>query len=199
MLQLIDASARHPQGLILCPTRELCLQITGDLQAFSRFLGNVNVVAVYGGANIVTQIKELKRGAQIIVVTPGRMLDIINRRATDLSDIRYLVLDEADEMLNMGFQEYINSILSNTPASKRTWLFSATMPNEVKRISRNYMTDPAEITVGGKNTGNVNIEHEYYVVKARDKYAALKRIVDYHPEIFAIIFTRTKQIGRAQV
>lgn len=192
MLQLIDPAKRVPQGLVLCPTRELCLQITGDLKAFSKFLGEVNVVAVYGGANISTQIRELKRGAQIIVATPGRMLDIINRGVADLSNIRYLVLDEADEMLNMGFQEDINSILSNTPDTKNTWLFSATMPNEVKRISRNYMNNPVEITVGSKNTGNVNIEHEYYVVKARDKYAALKRIVDYNPEIFAIIFTRTK-------
>lgn len=192
MLQLIEPGRRIPQGLVLCPTRELCLQITGDLKSFSKFLGDVSVVAVYGGANISTQIRDLKRGAQIIVATPGRMLDIINRGATDLSNIRYLVLDEADEMLNMGFQEDINSILSNTPGSKNTWLFSATMPNEVKRISRNYMNNPVEITVGNKNAGNINIEHEYYVVKARDKYAALKRIVDYNPEIFAIIFTRTK-------
>lgn len=192
MLQLIQADASYPQGLILCPTRELCLQITNDLKSLSKYLGKVNVVAVYGGANISTQIHELKRGAQVIVATPGRMLDIINRGATNLSGIRYLVLDEADEMLNMGFQEDINSILSNTPESKNTWLFSATMPNEVKRISRNYMNEPVEITVGSKNTGNENIEHEYYIVKARDKYAALKRIVDYHPEIFAIIFTRTR-------
>lgn len=192
MLQLIQAHESYPQGLILCPTRELCLQITNDLKTLSKFLGAVNVVAVYGGANISTQIYELKRGAQIIVATPGRMLDIINRGATDLSGIRYLVLDEADEMLNMGFQEDINSILSNTPETKNTWLFSATMPNEVRRISRNYMSDPVEITVGSKNTGNENIEHEYYIVRAREKYAALKRIVDYHPEIFAIIFTRTR-------
>ncbi|QEC53973.1 ATP-dependent RNA helicase DeaD [Anseongella ginsenosidimutans] len=192
MLQLIDPAERFPQGLVLCPTRELCLQITGDLKAFSQFLGEVNIVAVYGGANISNQIRDLRRGAQIIVATPGRMLDIINRGATNLSNIRYLVLDEADEMLNMGFQEDINSILSNTPDTKNTWLFSATMPNEVKRISRSYMDDPVEITVGSKNTGNVNIEHEYYVVRAREKYAALKRIVDYNPEIFAIIFTRTK-------
>lgn len=192
MLQLIDPENRTPQGLILCPTRELCLQITRDMQAYSKYAGQIGITAVYGGANISSQIRELKRGSHIIVATPGRILDLIGRRAADLSDIRYVVLDEADEMLNMGFQEDINDILSNTPESKKTWLFSATMPDEVRRISRNYMHDPVEITVGIKNIGNVNIEHEYYMVRARDKYAALKRIIDYNPEIFAIIFTRTK-------
>ncbi|ATL48160.1 ATP-dependent RNA helicase [Chitinophaga caeni] len=192
LLQQIDMKVTKPQGLILCPTRELCLQIANDLKNFSKFVGDVNIVAVYGGANIGMQLRELKRGGQIVVATPGRLLDIIDRGAINFENVRYVVLDEADEMLNMGFQEDINSILSNTPDNKTTWLFSATMPAEVRRISKNYMTDPFELTVGTKNSGNANIEHEYYVVRPRDKYAALKRIVDFNPEIFGIIFTRTK-------
>lgn len=192
LLQQIDMKVTKPQGLILCPTRELCLQIANDLKNFSKFVGDVNIVAVYGGANIGMQLRELKRGGQIVVATPGRLLDIIDRGAINFENVRYVVLDEADEMLNMGFQEDINSILSNTPDTKTTWLFSATMPAEVRRISKNYMTDPFELTVGTKNSGNANIEHEYYVVRPRDKYAALKRIVDFNPEIFGIIFTRTK-------
>ncbi|RAJ05338.1 ATP-dependent RNA helicase DeaD [Chitinophaga skermanii] len=192
LLQQIDIKNNKPQGLILCPTRELCLQIANDLKNFSKFLGDVNIVAVYGGANIGMQLRELKRGAQIVVATPGRLLDIIDRGAVNFDNVRYAVLDEADEMLNMGFQEDINSILSNTPEGKTTWLFSATMPQEVRRIAKNYMEDPFELTVGTKNSGNANIEHEYYVVRPRDKYAALKRIVDFNPEIFGIIFTRTK-------
>lgn len=192
LLQQLDIKNRKPQGLILCPTRELCLQIASDLGNFSKYLGDVSVVAVYGGASIVQQLRELKRGAHIVVATPGRLLDIIERGAINFESVRYAVLDEADEMLNMGFQEDINSILSNTPDSKTTWLFSATMPQEVRRIAQNYMSDPFELTVGNKNSGNANIEHEYYVVRPREKYAALKRIVDYNPEIFGIVFTRTK-------
>jgi ATP-dependent RNA helicase DeaD len=192
LLHQLDLKVRQPQGLILCPTRELCLQITNDLKNFSKYLGEVNIVAVYGGTAIGLQLRELKRGAHIVVATPGRLLDIIERGAINFDNVRYAVLDEADEMLNMGFQEDINSILSNTPESKTTWLFSATMPAEVRRIAKNYMEDPFELTVGSKNSGNVNIEHEYYVVRPRDKYAALKRIVDFNPEIFGIIFTRTK-------
>lgn len=192
LLHQLDIKVRQPQGLILCPTRELCLQITSDLKNFSKYLGDVNIVAVYGGSSIVQQLRDLKRGAQVVVATPGRLLDIIERKAINFDNVRYAILDEADEMLNMGFQEDINSILSNTPETKTTWLFSATMPQEVRRISKKYMTDPFELTVGSKNTGNVNIEHEYYVVRPRDKYAALKRIVDYNPDIFSIIFTRTK-------
>jgi ATP-dependent RNA helicase DeaD len=192
LLQQIDLKQRHPQGLILCPTRELCLQITNDLKNFSKHLGDVSITAVYGGASIVQQLRELKRGVHIVVATPGRLLDIIDRKAVNFSAVRYVVLDEADEMLNMGFQEDINSILSNTPEEKTTWLFSATMPQEVRRIAQKYMTDPFELTVGNKNSGNANIEHEYYVVRPREKYAALKRIVDFNPEIFGIIFTRTK-------
>ncbi|MGX5816791.1 DEAD/DEAH box helicase [Chitinophaga lutea] len=192
LLHQLDVKLRQPQGLILCPTRELCLQITNDLKNFSKYLGDVNIVAVYGGTSIGMQLRDLKRGAHIIVATPGRLLDIIERGAINFEKVRYAVLDEADEMLNMGFQEDINSILSNTPEEKTTWLFSATMPSEVRRIAQKYMEDPFELTVGGKNTGNANIEHEYYVVRPRDKYAALKRIVDYNPEIFGIVFTRTK-------
>lgn len=192
LLQQMDLKQRHPQGLILCPTRELCLQITNDLKNFSKHLGDVSIVAVYGGSSIVQQLRDLKRGVHIVVATPGRLLDIIERKAVNFTNVRYVVLDEADEMLNMGFQEDINNILSNTPEEKTTWLFSATMPQEVRRIAQKYMSDPFELTVGNKNSGNVNIEHEYYVVRPREKYAALKRIVDFNPEIFGIIFTRTK-------
>lgn len=192
LLELLDFEENYPQALILCPTRELCLQITSDLKNYSKNMKNVNVVAVYGGANISDQLRQIKRGVQIVVATPGRMLDIINRKAIDFTQVQYVVLDEADEMLNMGFQEDIDSILSTTPDDKKTWLFSATMPTEVRRIAKKYMTDPFELTMGTKNTGNVNIEHEYYIVKARDKYAAFKRIVDFNPEIFGIVFCRTK-------
>ncbi|MDO3628675.1 DEAD/DEAH box helicase [Mucilaginibacter sp. BT774] len=192
LLELLDFEANHPQALILCPTRELCLQITNDLKNYAKNMRNVHVVAVYGGASISDQLHQIRRGVQIVVATPGRMLDIINRKAIDFSGVNYVVLDEADEMLNMGFQEDIDNILSTTPDDKKTWLFSATMPSEVRRIAKKYMTDPYELTMGTKNTGNENIEHEYYVVRARDKYAAFKRIVDFNPEIFGIVFCRTK-------
>lgn len=192
LLELIDFTQKHPQALVLCPTRELCLQIAKDLEKYAKYIDNVHVVAVYGGANISDQLRQIRRGVQIVVATPGRMLDIIGRNAIDFSNVNYVVLDEADEMLNMGFQEDINNILSETPDTKKTWLFSATMPKEVRRIAQNYMTNPHELTVGTKNTGNANIEHHYYVVKARDKYAAFKRIVDFYPEIFGIVFCRTK-------
>ena len=192
LLELLDFSQNYPQALILCPTRELCLQITNDLKNYAKNVPDVHVVAVYGGAAISDQLRQIKRGVQIVVATPGRMLDIINRKAVDFTKVKYVVLDEADEMLNMGFQEDIDQILFTTPEDKKTWLFSATMPGEVRRIAKKYMTDPFELTMGTKNTGNVNIEHEYYVVKARDKYAAFKRIVDFNPEIFGIVFCRTK-------
>jgi len=192
LLELLDFEENYPQALVLCPTRELCLQITNDIKNYAKKMGNVNVVAVYGGASIVDQLRQIKRGVQIVVATPGRMLDIINRKAIDFSKVKYVVLDEADEMLNMGFQEDIDSILSTTPETKKTWLFSATMPSEVRRIAKKYMTDPFELTMGEKNTGNVNIEHEYYIIRARDKYAAFKRIVDFNPDIFGIVFCRTK-------
>lgn len=192
LLELIDFKVNKPQALILCPTRELCLQIANDLKNFSKNIANAHVVAVYGGANIMQQLREIRQGIQIVVATPGRMLDIIGRKAIDFSNVKYVVLDEADEMLNMGFQDDINDILSTTPDDKKTWLFSATMPAEVRRIAKNYMDNPVELTMGTKNTGNVNIEHEYYIVRARDKYAALKRIVDFNPEIFAVVFCKTK-------
>ncbi|MCI0920216.1 DEAD/DEAH box helicase [Sphingobacterium rhinopitheci] len=192
LLEQLDFSQRHPQALILCPTRELCLQISKDLEKFAKYMDNVNVVAVYGGANISDQLRQIRRGVQIVVATPGRMLDIIGRNAIDFSSVNYVVLDEADEMLNMGFQEDINNILSETPDTKKTWLFSATMPKEVRRIAQKYMTDPVELTVGTKNTGNANIEHQYFLIKAKDKYAAFKRIVDSNPDIFGIVFCRTK-------
>lgn len=192
LLELLDFEKNYPQALVLCPTRELCLQITNDLKNYAKNMPNVHVVAVYGGASIGDQLRQIRRGVQIVVATPGRMLDIINRDAIDFSGVRFVVLDEADEMLNMGFQEDIDNILSTTPDDKKTWLFSATMPAEVRRIAKKYMTDPHELTMGAKNTGNANIEHEYYVVKARDKYAAFKRIVDFNPEIFGIVFCRTK-------
>ncbi|MES2110780.1 MAG: DEAD/DEAH box helicase [Bacteroidota bacterium] len=192
LLELLDFEENFPQALILCPTRELCLQITNDIKNYSKKMSNVNVVAVYGGASISDQLRQIKRGVQIVVATPGRMLDIINRKAIDFSQVKFVVLDEADEMLNMGFQEDIDNILSTTPDEKKTWLFSATMPAEVRRIAKKYMTDPFELTMGTKNTGNENIEHEYYVVRARDKYAAFKRIVDFNPDIFGIVFCRTK-------
>jgi ATP-dependent RNA helicase DeaD len=192
LLELLDFEENHPQALILCPTRELCLQITNDLKNYAKNMRNVNVVAVYGGASISDQLHQIRRGVQIVVATPGRMLDIINRKAINFSKVGFVVLDEADEMLNMGFQEDIDSILSTTPDEKKTWLFSATMPSEVRRIAKKYMTDPFELTMGTKNTGNENIEHEYYIIRARDKYAAFKRIVDFNPEIFGIVFCRTK-------
>jgi len=192
LLELIDFKSNKPQALVLCPTRELCLQIANDIRNFSKNTPGASVVAVYGGANIMQQLREIRNGVQIVVATPGRMLDIIGRKAIDFSNVKYVVLDEADEMLNMGFQEDINDILSTTPDEKKTWLFSATMPPEVRRIAKNYMDNPTELTMGTKNTGNVNIEHEYYIVKARDKYAALKRIVDYNPDIFGVVFCKTK-------
>jgi len=192
LIELIDFSTKKPQALILCPTRELCLQIASDIKNYSKNTPGASVVAVYGGANIMQQLREIRNGVQVVVATPGRMLDIIGRKAIDFSSVKYVVLDEADEMLNMGFQEDINDILSTTPDDKKTWLFSATMPPEVRRIAKNYMDNPTELTMGTKNTGNVNIEHEYYVVRARDKYAALKRIVDFNPEIFAVVFCKTK-------
>ncbi len=192
LIQMIDFNSRDTQALIMCPTRELCMQITRDLQSFTKYIKDANIVAVYGGASIDTQSREIKRGAQIVVATPGRMNDMIDRRRVNLSSVRFAVLDEADEMLNMGFKEDLDTILSQTPEEKNTWLFSATMPDEVLRISKNYMTSPVEITAGTKNAGNVNIDHVYYIVHARDKYPALKRIADSNPDIFAIVFCRTK-------
>ncbi len=192
LLDLVDDSSRDTQALVLAPTRELGLQIANDLENFSEKFKSFNIVAVYGGSSISEQIRKVKKGAQIIVATPGRLIDLIDRRAINLSTVRYVVLDEADEMLNMGFKEDLDKILSFTPEEKSTWLFSATMPREVRAIMKNYMSDPFELTVGDKNTGNVNIEHQYVVVQDKDRYLALKRILDYTPEIFGVIFCRTR-------
>jgi ATP-dependent RNA helicase DeaD len=193
LIQKIDSNSRTTQGLILSPTRELCLQITNELKLYSKYERNVNTVAIYGGASITDQARQIKRGAQIIVATPGRMKDMISRRLVDISKIDYCILDEADEMLNMGFFEDIKDILSNTPDEKSTWLFSATMPREVSTIAKKFMHNPQEITVGTKNAGTSTIQHEYYVVSGRDRYPALKRLADTNPNIFAVIFCRTKR------
>jgi ATP-dependent RNA helicase DeaD len=192
LIQTVDFNSRNTQALILCPTRELCLQITKDLQSYTKYTQGANIVAIYGGASIVNQLRDVKRGAQIVVGTPGRMVDMINRKGVTLNTVIRVVLDEADEMLNMGFKEDLDMILSETPDQKCTWLFSATMPREVETIARKYMSDPFQITVGKRNEGNVNIEHVYYVVQSRDRYASLKRIVDFYPDIFGIVFCRTK-------
>jgi len=192
LIHKVDFRSRHTQALILCPTRELCLQITNDLRNFAKYIEHANIVAIYGGASIGYQLKDVKRGAQIVVGTPGRMVDMISRKGINLSTINFVVLDEADEMLNMGFKEDLDTILSETPAEKATCLFSATMPKEVERIARNYMNEPLQITVGKRNQGATNIEHVYYAVHSRDRYNALKRIVDFYPDIFGIIFCRTK-------
>ena len=193
MLQKINIGSRTTQGLILSPTRELCLQITNEIKNYGKYCKGLNVVAVYRGASISEQARDIKKGAQIIVATPGRMKDMIGRRMIDISKIEYCVLDEADEMLNMGFYEDITEILSYSPEDKSTWLFSATMPKEVATIAKKFMFQPIEITVGGKNMGAENVSHEYYLVNARDRYQALKRLADANPSIFSVIFCRTKR------
>ena len=193
MLQKIDAKSRTTQGLILSPTRELCLQITQEIKNYSKHIKGVNVVAIYGGASITDQARAVKKGAQILVATPGRMQDMIRRRLVDVSKIEYCVLDEADEMLNMGFFEDITEILSHTPDEKSTWLFSATMPKEVSVIAKKFMHNPEEITVGTRNAGTKNVSHEYYKVSGRDRYPALRRLADAHPDIFSVVFCRTKR------
>jgi ATP-dependent RNA helicase DeaD len=192
LLQLIDEEKKHPQALVVCPTRELCMQIVNEIELFKKHIRGVHVVAVYGGASIGMQIKDLKRGVQIVVATPGRLIDLIERKAINLDQIEYVVLDEADEMLNMGFQDDIEFILQNTPKRESTWLFSATMPPEIRKVSRKYMTEPTEITIGKANTGNKNIDHQYYVTAAHQRYETLKRLIDFNPGIYGIIFTRTK-------
>ena len=193
MLQKIDVKSRTTQGLILSPTRELCLQITNELKLYGKYYEGLNVTAIYGGASITDQARQVKKGAQIIVATPGRMKDMISRRLVDISKIEYSVLDEADEMLNMGFFEDITEILSHSPQDKSTWLFSATMPKEVSIIAKKFMHNPIEITVGTKNQGATNVSHEYYLVNARDRYLALKRLADANPDIFSVVFCRTKR------
>lgn len=192
LLHLINPAERFPQALIVCPTRELCLQITNDLLVYKKHLKGVNTEAVYGGASITMQIRNLRQGVQIVVATPGRLIDLIERKAIDLQKVKYVVLDEADEMLNMGFRDDIDFVLKNTVNRESIWLFSATMPPEVRAISKNFMTSPKEITVGKKNSGNVNIDHQFYITAAHHRYETLKRLIDFNPGMYGIIFTRTK-------
>lgn len=193
LLEQVDKDQKMVQALVLAPTRELCVQIAKDLEHFAKYLPGIKVVPVYGGANIREQMRGIQRGANVVVATPGRLIDLLERGAVALDQVRVAVLDEADEMLNMGFQEDITTILDRTPAEKRTWLFSATMGHEVRRIAGNYMHDAEEVSVGGGNKANEAITHQYTVVMARDRYLALRRFVDADPEMFAIVFCRTKQ------
>lgn len=193
VLQRTDSRVRQTQALILSPTRELCLQIADDLKDFAKHIDGINIVPVYGGTSIENQIKSLRHGAQIIVATPGRLIDLMNRGVAKLDAVRNVVLDEADEMLNMGFSESIDEILEGVPEDRNTLLFSATMSKEIEKIARNYLHDPKEIVVGSRNEGAEHVNHIYYMVNAKDKYLALKRVVDYFPKIFAIIFCRTKR------
>lgn len=193
VLQRTDARVKQTQALILSPTRELCLQIADDLQDFAKYIDGVNIVPVYGGTSIENQIKQLRHGAQIIVATPGRLIDLMHRGVAKLEAVKNVVLDEADEMLNMGFSESIDEILAGVPEDRNTLLFSATMSKEIEKIARNYLHDPKEIVVGSRNEGAEHVNHIYYMVNAKDKYLALKRIVDFYPKIYAIIFCRTKR------
>ena len=192
MLQRIDPKQKMTQGLILAPTRELCLQITNEMGIYGQALKNVNIVAIYGGANIQEQANKIRRGAQIVVATPGRLKDMIGRRLVDISAIQYCVLDEADEMLNMGFYEDIKDILTHTPKTKSSWLFSATMPPEVNTIAKKFMKKPIEITVGTKNSSAKNIVHQYFTVAARERYNALRAVVSMNTDLFGVVFCRTK-------
>lgn len=192
LLQKVDTKSKQTQAVILSPTRELCLQIADDLKDFAKYIKGLHIEPVYGGASIVTQIHALKHGVQVIVATPGRLIDLMNRGVAKLEHVNNVVLDEADEMLNMGFSESINSILAGIPENHNTLLFSATMSKEIEKIAQTYLRDYKEIVVGSRNEGAENVNHIYYMVNAKDKYLALKRIVDYYPRIFAIIFCRTK-------
>ena len=193
LLDLVDAGQKHTQALVLAPTRELCLQITKELHLFGKHLSRLYIRAVYGGADIRTQIREIKQGAHIIVATPGRLRDLMRRKVVNIRKIEYVVLDEADEMLNMGFKEEIDEILIETSDEKNTWLFSATMPDEVRRIAREYMTDPVEVSVGEKNVGNEDIDHQYVKARSKEKYEILKRFLDYNAELFGLVFCRTRK------
>ena len=192
LLQLLEPGKKFPQALIICPTRELCMQIVNEVELFKKYATGLNVVAVYGGSSISMQIRDIRRGVQVVVATPGRLIDLIERKAINLEEIKYVVLDEADEMLNMGFQEDIEFILQNTPQRDSTWLFSATMPPEIRNVSKRYMQDPVEITVGKKNTANKNIDHQFVITSAQHRYETLKRLIDFNPGMYGIIFTRTK-------
>ena len=192
VIQKLDVEQRVPQSLILCPTRELCLQIAGDLKDYSKYVEGVHVLPVYGGSSIESQIRALKQGVHIVVATPGRLLDLMRREKVSLTNIKNVVMDEADEMLDMGFSEDLNAILEAVPETRNTLMFSATMNKEIEKIAKNYLHDAKEITIGRKNESTHNVNHVYYCVHARDKYETLKRIVDYHPNIYAIIFCRTR-------
>ena len=193
LIQKVDVTRRIPQSLILCPTRELCLQIAGDLTDYSKYIEGLRVLPVYGGSSIESQIRALKQGVHIIVATPGRLIDLMERKTVSLTTIQNVVMDEADEMLNMGFTDSINAILADVPQERNTLLFSATMSPEIARIAKNYLHDAKEITIGRKNEGTANVKHIVYVVHAKDKYETLKRIVDYYPQIYGIIFCRTRK------
>ncbi len=192
IIETIAKKNKSVQALILAPTRELCIQISRDLEDFARYKKSVKIVAVYGGASMETQIRSLRKGANIVVATPGRMLDLLNRGAANITKLQVAVLDEADEMLNMGFRDELDGILQTTPENKRTLLFSATMPKEVARIAKNYMHEPVKITIGKQNSGAENVNHIFYQVHAKDRYLALKRIADYNPDIYGIVFCRTR-------
>ena len=193
VLHKVEVDRKLPQAIILAPTRELCLQIAKDMDTFAKYIKGLKITPVYGGASIVPQMRSLKSGTQVVVGTPGRVIDLINRKALRLQDIEFVVLDEADEMLNMGFKDDLDSILAETPEEKQTLLFSATMPKEVMRLSKNYMHSPKTIEVASRNEGAKNIEHHYYMVQARDRYKALRRICDVNPEIYGIVFCRTRR------
>ena len=193
VIQCIDIRKKQPQALILCPTRELCLQIAGDLQDYSKYVNDLKVLPVYGGSSIESQINALKRGVHIIVATPGRLIDLIGRNTVRMDEVGNVILDEADEMLNMGFSDSINEILAEVPTTRNMLLFSATMPAEIAKITKKYMKQPKEIVIGNKNESNENVKHQFYTVQAKDKYLALKRIADYYPSIYGIIFCRTRK------
>ncbi|MDE6002243.1 MAG: DEAD/DEAH box helicase, partial [Prevotella sp.] len=192
VLQRIDTTRKETQALVLSPTRELCLQIADDMRDFAKYMDGIHIEAVYGGASIEQQVRALRKGAQIIVATPGRLIDLMKRGVARLDNVYNVVLDEADEMLNMGFSESIDAILEGIPEDRNTLLFSATMSRDIERIAKGYLHDPKEIVVGSRNEGAEHVNHIYYMVNAKDKYLALKRLVDYYPRIFAIIFCRTK-------
>ena len=193
MIHKIDVNKKIVQGLVIAPTRELCVQISNDFKDYSTFVKGLSIATIYGGASMDKQSREIRSGAQIVVATPGRLMDMMKRKMIKINHVSYVVLDEADEMLNMGFKEDIDGILSHTPDEKSTWLFSATMPRDVEKISKSYMNDPMEITVGNKNVGAKNIHHLYYNVPERDRYKAVKRILDFNPNIYGLIFCRTRR------
>src|SRR5574344_1082308 len=192
LLQKIDIPDRYPQALVLCPTRELCLQIADDMSDYAKYLDGLKVLPVYGGSSIESQIRSLRQGVHVVVATPGRLIDLMERKTVSLANVKNVVLDEADEMLNMGFTDSINAILSQVPENRNTLFFSATLSDKIARIAKNYLHDAKEITIGRRNESTANVKHVMYVVHAKDKYAALKRIVDYYPDIYRIIFCRTK-------